>query len=324
MAATGTVTPLRLDHGGGHEPVAVIDRNGADECVHHGTVIVRTADGAVTALAGSADLTVYPRSALKPLQATAMLTAGVRLDDRQLALACASHDGSPEHLAVVLSTLAGVGLDETALATTPDLPYDRTEAERVLAAGGGRTPVQMNCSGKHAAMIATCVANGWPIEGHLAPEHPLQSHIASEVDRLTGGALVHIGVDGCGAPTHMVTMTGLLTAIAAIADEAGAVWRAMTAHPGLVGGPTRPVTRLMQAVPGLMAKDGAEGVMVAAVPDGRAVAVKIADGAMRAAVPVAAAALRRVGVDVPPAVDADLAPPALGGGRPVGAVRSLL
>ncbi|MEY2975322.1 MAG: hypothetical protein RIR49_1742 [Actinomycetota bacterium] len=267
---------------------------------------------------------MYPRSALKPLQATAMLTAGVRLDDRQLALACASHDGSPEHLAVVRSTLADAGLDEGALRTTPDLPYDRAEAERVLAAGGGRTPLQMNCSGKHAAMIATCVANGWPVEGHLEAGHPLQRHIAAEVDRLTGGALVHIGVDGCGAPTHMVTMLGLVSAIATVAGERGAVWRAMSVHPELVGGPTRPVTHLMRAVPGLMAKDGAEGVMVAALPDGRAVAVKIADGAMRAAVPVAAAALRRLGVEVPASVDAVLAPPALGGGRPVGGVRSLL
>jgi L-asparaginase II len=318
------VTGVDLGDGGGHVPVAVVDRDGADESVHHGTVVVREAFGRVTALAGSAELTVYPRSALKPLQATAMLTAGVRLDDRQLALACASHDGSPEHLAVVRSTLADAGLDEGALRTTPDLPHDRAEAERVLAAGGGRTPLQMNCSGKHAAMIATCVANGWPVEGHLEAGHPLQRHIAAEVDRLTGGALVHVGVDGCGAPTHMVTMRGLVSAIATVAGERGAVWRAMSVHPELVGGPTRPVTHLMRAVPGLMAKDGAEGVMVAALPDGRAVAVKIADGAMRAAVPVAAAALRRLGVDVPASVDSVLAPSALGGGRPVGGVRSLL
>lgn len=315
---------VRLDDGGGHVPVAVVDRDGADESVHHGTVVVRDTAGRVTALAGSPDLTVYPRSALKPLQATAMLTAGVVLDDRQMALACASHDGSPEHLEVVRSTLAGVGLDEGVLRTTPDLPYDRTEAERVLAVGGQRTPLQMNCSGKHAAMIATCVANDWPVEGHLDPDHPLQRHIAAEVNRVTGGALVHVGVDGCGAPTHMVTMVGLVSAIGAVATERGAVWRAMTTHPALVGGPTRPVTHLMRAVPGLMAKDGAEGVMVAALPDGRAVAVKIADGAMRAAVPVAAAALRRLGIDVLTSVDADLAPPALGGGRRVGGVRSLL
>jgi len=318
------VTPTDLTGGGGHVPVAVVDRDGVDESVHHGTVVVRDRTGRVTALAGAAELTVYPRSALKPLQATAMLTAGVRLDDRQLALACASHDGSPEHLAVVRSTLAGCGCDEGALRTTPDLPYDRAEADRVVAAGGGRTALQMNCSGKHAAMIATCVANGWPVEDHLAPDHPLQRHIATEVDRLTDGALVHIGVDGCGAPTHMVTMAGLVAAIASVALERGAVWRAMTTHPDLVGGPTRPVSHLMRAVPGLMAKDGAEGVMVAALPDGRAVAVKIADGAMRAAVPVAAAALRHLEVDVPAAVDATLAPPALGGGRAVGGVRSLL
>ncbi|MGA0982751.1 MAG: asparaginase, partial [Ilumatobacteraceae bacterium] len=266
---------------------------------------------------------IYPRSSLKPLQTTAMLDAGLRLDSRGLALACASHDGSPAHLAVVREVLAGAGRSEADLATTPDLPYDRGEAERVLAAGGGRTSLQMNCSGKHAAMIATCVAAGWPVDGHLEPDHPLQVHIAATVERLTGD-VAHIGVDGCGAPTHAVPIGGLALAISAIAAERGKVWSAMTAHPELVGGRERPVSVLMRAVPGLMAKDGAEGVFVAGLPDGRAVVVKISDGASRAAAVVAAAALRTLGVDVPDEVDALLAPPVLGGGRTVGRVRALL
>ncbi|MDA2974507.1 MAG: asparaginase, partial [Actinomycetota bacterium] len=241
--------------------VAAVDRNGVDESFHHGTVVVADAAGC-RALVGDIDTVIYPRSSLKPLQTTAMLEAGLRLDSRGLALACASHDGSPAHLAVVREVLAGAGRSEADLATTPDLPYDRGEAERVLAAGGGRTSLQMNCSGKHAAMIATCVAAGWPVDGHLEPDHPLQVHIAAIVERLTGD-VAHIGVDGCGAPTHAVPIGGLALAISAIAAERGKVWSAMTAHPELVGGPERPVSVLMRAVPGLMAKDGAEGVFVA-------------------------------------------------------------
>ena len=302
--------------------VAAVDRNGVDESFHHGTVVVADPSGC-RALVGDIDTVIYPRSSLKPLQTTAMLDAGLRLDSRGLALACASHDGSPAHLAVVREVLANAGRSEADLATTPDLPYDRGEAERVLAAGGGRTSLQMNCSGKHAAMIATCVAAGWPVDGHLEPDHPLQVHIAATVERLTGD-VAHVGVDGCGAPTHAVPIGGLALAISAIAAERGKVWSAMTAHPELVGGPERPVSVLMRAVPGLMAKDGAEGVFVAGLPDGRAVVVKISDGASRAAAVVAAAALRTLGVDVPDEVDALLAPPVLGGGRTVGRVRALL
>ena len=302
--------------------VAAVDRNGVDESFHHGTVVVADPSGC-RALVGDIDTVIYPRSSLKPLQTTAMLDAGLRLDSRGLALACASHDGSPAHLAVVREVLAGAGRSEADLATTPDLPYDRGEAERVLAAGGGRTSLQMNCSGKHAAMIATCVAAGWPVDGHLEPDHPLQVHIAAIVERLTGD-VAHIGVDGCGAPTHAVPIGGLALAISAIAAERGKVWSAMTTHPELVGGPERPVSVLMRAVPGLMAKDGAEGVFVAGLLDGRAVVVKISDGASRAAAVVAAAALRTLGVDVPDEVDALLAPPVLGGGRTVGRVRALL
>ena len=162
--------------------VAAVDRNGVDESFHHGTVVVADPSGC-RALVGDIDTVIYPRSSLKPLQTTAMLTAGLRLDSRGLALACASHDGSPAHLAVVREVLAGAGRSEADLATTPDLPYDRGEAERVLSGGGGRTSLQMNCSGKHAAMIATCVAAGLPVAGHLEPDHPLQVHIAVIADQ---------------------------------------------------------------------------------------------------------------------------------------------
>ncbi len=249
-----------------------------------------------------------------------MLALGVDLDPESLALACASHSGTDRHLAVVRRMLAGAGLDEGSLGNTPDLPLDRVTAELLLAAGGRRDPIHMNCSGKHAAMVATCVANGWDVGGYLSPEHPLQLSITAHVADLAG-AVRHIGVDGCGAPAHVVSLRGLAEAFRTLAAARGAVWSAMTSHPELVGGDRRDVTRLMSAVPDLMAKDGAEGVFAAALPDGRAAAVKIGDGNARASGVVIAAALRAVGVDIALGAVGD---PIFGHGVPVGSVRAIV
>ena len=181
-------------------PIAQTVRNGEVESVHHGIVLAVHGDGRVALAVGNGDAAVYPRSALKPLQAEAMLAAGLALEQRCLALACASHSGEPQHVAVVREILAGVGLDETALQNTPDLPLSADAMADVLRAGGGRTPILQNCSGKHAAMLATCVVNGWPCDGYLAVDHPVQQAIAGTIGELSGG-VVHTGVDGCGAPT---------------------------------------------------------------------------------------------------------------------------
>jgi L-asparaginase II len=302
------------------EPVAVATRSGMDESVHHGAAVVLAADGSIVWSVGDPDVAIYPRSSNKPMQADAMLRLGLELTSEQLALACASHDGTPRHVDVVRTTLAVAALDDGALGNTPDLPLEQAAADAVLAAGGHRAPITMNCSGKHAAMLATCVRNGWSLVDYLAFDHPLQLAITERVEALSGG-VTHIGVDGCGAPAHAMAMSGLARSFAALAAERGPVWSAMTAHPELVGGERRDATRLMRAVPGLMAKDGAEGVFAAALPNGMAAAVKIADGAGRAAGVVMAAALRAAGVDVP----ADAAgAPILGHGRPVGEVRPLV
>lgn len=298
-------------------PVAVIERSDFDEGVHFGAAVAIDADGAVVAAAGDPLLHIYPRSALKPLQADAMLAAGLELTREQLALACASHAGTEAHVSVVRSTLAAAGLSETALDNTPDLPLDKVTARNVLALGGAPSRLMQNCSGKHAAMLATCVVNGWPTDGYLDLEHPLQQAILAHVAELAGG-VVHTGVDGCGAPTHVTTLAGIASAFARLASQRGAVWQAMTASPMLVGGEGRDVTLLMRSVPDLMAKDGAEGVFVAALPDGRCAAVKISDGASRAVGVVLASALRAIDIDVDPLAFGE---PILGHGRPVGAVR---
>lgn len=311
-----------------YQPIAETTRSGRPESLHHGAVVGIAADGSVAFAVGDADLPIYPRSSLKPMQATAMVRAGLELPDELLALVCASHDGTALHTGAAARILAGAGLDEHALGNTVDYPLDPATAEEVIRSGGRRSAIQMNCSGKHAGMLATCVARGWSTDAsYLDEHHPLQQAITDTLDELAGG-VEHIGLDGCGAPSHMLTLSGLARAFAAIASGAAgpagdAVHRAMTSHPVMVGGDTRDVTRIMQGIPGLMAKDGAEGVYAAALPDGRAVAMKVADGANRARPVVMRAALERLGIDVDGVDPATWRIEMLGHGRPVGEVRAL-
>ncbi|MFI9650450.1 asparaginase [Streptomyces sp. NPDC052040] len=308
-----------------HTPVAHLVRGGVIEGIHYGSVVVLGADGTVQLHLGDIEAAFYPRSALKPVQAVAMVRAGLPLDGELLSLAAASHSGEERHLAGTRRILELAGLTEDDLGNVPDLPYD--PAVRDAWVREGRTPSRLaqNCSGKHAAMLYTCRLNGWPVEGYLDPEHPLQQAVAQSVEDLTGQAVARVTVDGCGAPLFAVSLHGLARAAARIATASadtpeGRVADAMRQHPEMASGTGRDVAALMRAVPGLLAKDGFEGVQVAALPDGRAVAVKIADGANRARIPVAAAALARAGAD--PEVLAGFAgEPLLGGGLPVGSVR---
>lgn len=257
-----------------------------------------------------------------------MLQLGLDLDGELLALACASHSGEGFHLDGVRRILAGAGLDETALQTPPDLPYDETEKVSYAGAGGVAMPVVMNCSGKHAAMLATCVLNGWPTQTYLEVDHPLQRALLATAERLAGEAVATVGIDRCGAPLFALTLTGLARSFAALATAADGtvehrVATAIRRHPEWAGGTRRDVTRLVVGVPGIIAKDGAEGVYAAALPDGRTAALKIDDGAQRARPPVMVAALRALGVDAP--VLDEMAEEALaGGGRPVGSIRCVL
>lgn len=306
-------------------PLAVAERSGLEESIHLGVGVALGPDGAAKAIVGAPDLVVYPRSCLKPLQAHAMVVAGLALDDRQLALACASHDGSPAHLAVVREILDRYGLAESDLDNTPSRPTDLRARRAARRAGTPPSSLQQNCSGKHAAMLATCVVNGWPTADYRQPDHPVQALITAGIGEL-GCTIDHIGVDGCGAPTHAFAVVELARAFARLAVADAAVTRAMRAHPVLVAGPTRDVTRWMQAIPGLTAKDGADGVFAAALPDGRAVAFKVADGSNDARRAVGAAGLRAAGIDVDrlaPDVVAETSVAVFGHGEPVGHVRAL-
>lgn len=306
-------------------PVLVeLVRSGVVESVHAGSVVALRADGTVALALGEVDVPVFPRSSNKPLQAVALLDAGWPApDDETLALATASHSGEPRHLEVVRRTLSAAGLSEAALACPAMLPLSEAAAHVLLREGGSATPLTMNCSGKHAAMLATCVANGWPVEDYLSRDHPVQQAVERGLADLADEPVAHVAVDGCGAPQHALTLTGLARAFTALATRDGTARRtaeAMRAHPELVGGSGRSVSRLIAGVPGLVAKDGAEGVFAAALPDGAAVAVKIADGANRAAAPVLVAGLRALGVRAP-ALDELATSPVLGGGEPVGELR---
>ncbi len=304
-------------------PVLVeVVRSGVVESTHSASVVALRPDGSTALALGAVDVPVFPRSSNKPLQAVALLEAGWPApDDATIALATASHSGLPEHLEVVRRTLAAAGLSEDDLGCPARLPLDVDAAHALIRAGGDASPLTMNCSGKHAAMLATCVANGWPTGPYKDLESPVQQAITRTIECLAGESVRHVAVDGCGAPQHALTLTGLARAFARLTtDDDRRTADAMRRHPDLVGGPGREVTRLMQGIPGLVAKDGAEGVFAAALPDGSTAAVKVADGATRAAVPVLVVALRALGVDAP-VLDELGTTPVLGGGAPVGEVR---
>lgn len=308
--------------------VAVLRRAGFTESSHYGIAAMTGPAGDLIAEVGDSSARVYPRSAVKPAQATAMLAAGLPLQDpRLIALSSASHSGEPFHLEGVREILALAGLDEDALQCVRDLPYGEAAREEWLRLGLGPTRAAMNCSGKHAAMLATCVTNGWDTESYLRPGHPLQEQIRSTIAELSGFEPQDETVDGCGAPLWSVPLQGLarmMGRIAAAAEDspAGRVRDAIRAHPEYLAGTGRDVTELIAGTPGLIAKDGAEAVGVVGLADGRGLAVKVLDGGQRARVVVITGALAAMGVESP-AVTAQLSLPVLGGGEPVGEIRAV-
>ncbi len=306
--------------------VAEVVRSGFVESRHRGSVVAVGADGTVLWTVGVVDSPVFPRSSNKPLQATAMVRNGLPLRGRLLALTCGSHSGESEHIAGVREILAGAGLEESALQTPADYPLDEIARTEWIRAGGRRQPIAMNCSGKHAGMLATCVTNGWDTGEYLRADHPLQTRIVEVFAELTGEPVDAVGVDGCGAPLLATSLVGLARAfsrlVQAPAESAeGAVAAAIAGDPVMVSGSRRDEPPLLRAYPGSIGKSGAEACHAFALPDGTAVAMKIEDGADRARPVVLAGALRRLGLDAD-VLDASGPSHVLGGGRPVGEVRA--
>lgn len=298
----------------GGQPVAEVVRSGFVESRHHGSVVVLDAAGTVVAAVGDVTAPVFPRSSNKPLQAAGMLRAGLRpADAAELALVAASHRGEAFHVDAVRTMLRRAGLPETVLRCPATVPLSDASGEFSRAGN--------NCSGKHAGMLLTCLAAGWPVENYWEPTHPLQVAIRATVEDLAGEKAGAVGVDGCGAPVLALSLCALADSYRRLVESGDRVADAMRAYPECVSGtgPQAYDTVLMRAVPGLLAKGGAEGVQAVAVPGVGAVAMKIDDGAKRALMPVLAWGLAELGLHPPTPAE-----PVLGGGDPVGVIRSVL
>lgn len=293
-----------------------------------GHAVIVTSDGQVERAWGDPRTVIFPRSSSKPGQASAMVHAGLDLPPELLALTASSHSGEQLHLDGVARILAEAGLEQDALQTPLDLPLDPVERDSWIRQGRAPRSIAMNCSGKHASMLATCRANDWSTDDYLDPCHPLQQVITVHLAELSGEQAAHVGVDGCGAPVLAMSIAGLARSLSQIVQSSigspeHRVATAMRAGPERVGGSRRDVTALMRRVPGLVAKDGAEGVFVVALADGRAGALKVCDGSDRARIVAGAALLVAMGVEEE-LVAEQRELPVVGGGRPVGRVRSPL
>ncbi len=314
--------------------LAVLERSGFVESRHVGIATVLAPDGTVAATLGDADALILPRSSLKPVQALAYLSAGAALEGERLALATASHSGTDRHVAVVRDILHSAGLGEEYLGCPPAWPGDQSTRDEMVRDGSGPARIRMNCSGKHAAMLLTCVTNGWSTDGYLAPQHPLQLLIREVAERLVGERFETTAIDGCGAPVFSMSLAGLAKAVHRIGTSserspfalhrsAGALVAAVRANPWTIDGPGRADTVVIERL-GVFAKGGAEGVMIMVAPDGTTVALKMLDGSGRAATVVALRLLERQGAlaasDVADAT-AKLALSVSGGGQVVGAIR---
>ena len=312
----------------GHIAVAEIVRSGFVEGHHRGSAVRVEPDGEVAWSVGDVVSAIYPRSCNKPVQAATMVALGLDLRGQLLALAAASHSGERFHLEGVREILSRAGLDERQLQTPPDLPYGEQARIAYVRAGRERSSLAMNCSGKHAAMLTTCLTNGWDTDTYLESTHPLQAAIAQRFADLTGEPIESTGIDGCGAPLLSTSLTGLARAFsrfvrAAPESPEGKVTYAIIGSPEFTSGTDRDECALIRAFPGAIAKSGAEACYALALPDGTAFACKIDDGADRARPIVMAEAMRIAGYESP-VLDEQATETLLGGGQPVGEIRPTL
>lgn len=272
------------------EPLAVVRRSGLDESHHLGLAVVVDPDGRVIESIGEPAARVYTRSATKPVQAAGMLATGVELSGVELGLATASHDGSAEATGVVAALLTRVGLDASALGCPEAWPLEpRARADSVAP-----RRIAMTCSGKHAGFLATAQRLGDDPARYLDPASRVQRAVMEVVDDLCGERVEHWGVDGCLAPTPALTLTGLARGVARVVASDLGIREAVVAAPWTIEGRGLPDSELVAAT-GWLVKTGADGVLVAGVPDGPTVAVKALDGSRRPGIPVALALLARVG-----------------------------
>ncbi|MTA79618.1 MAG: hypothetical protein F2960_02695 [Actinobacteria bacterium] len=265
------------------EVLAEVTRDGVVESLHLGHLVALNADGSVFISAGSPELPIFPRSSIKAIQAAAMLRAGLKVDDEKLALICASHSGAQMHIDLTKKILSDAGIAESAMRNATDKPLG--EKEKIAWGDKAGTQFTQNCSGKHAGMLITCKINGWDLESYLDKDHPLQLAIKVELEEMAEEKVSTVSVDGCGAPLFAISTMGLAKAIRKVVTSKDPIYqqivKAATSFPELIAGEARLTTRMMKAVPGLFMKEGAEGIEVCALSDGRTIAMKIIDGSWR-------------------------------------------
>lgn len=294
------------------------------ESVHHAIVAVVDSSGKPLLERGATTRPVYPRSTLKPLQTLAVLATGVSLSPLEVALTTASHCGSREHREAIASFLARHRLSPASLQCPLDWPLGSAERAEMEKTEGSKSRIAMNCSGKHAGFLAACAHAGWDLDSYLDPAHPLQRSIKETIEEWTGETIAHSSVDGCGAPLHQVSLRALSKALASIAmgatPDAKTLVDSLAEHPWALDGRGRANTLTMERLGGV-AKIGAEGLVVIALPSGIAVSVKVLDGSMRATTPIALEALFAVGAitaEQRSALLHTVAEPVLGGGAVIG------
>ena len=333
-------------------PLVVVTRGQHRESTHYGALAIVRPDGRALAACGDPGLATYLRSTAKPFQALPFLETGaaeaIGADDEELALLCASHGGTEDHLKVVARLQDKAGIGQAELACGSHMPYDTAAAARLRQSDQSPQANHHNCSGKHSGMLATARHLGEPLAGYLRTDHPVQRRILTVLAEVTSmeEGLIGVGTDGCSAPNFRLPLVNAATAFARLADSAGLelarrqsidrIWRAMTGHPQLVSGEGRLDDLLMGALPGrLLTKEGAEGFLGMALrpspgEPGLGVAIKIADGdaAQRALPVVAATVLRELGwLDDAQAADIvaqAVRPVTSHAGEIVGAVRPVL
>jgi len=300
------------------EVLAKLTRGDLVESLHLGHLIVLNADGSTYLSKGSPELPIYPRSVIKSLQAAAMLKAGLKVELNELAIICASHSGSQKHIDLVTRMLTSRDISISQLKNAVDKPLG--EKEKISWGEKPASQLAQNCSGKHAGMLITCQQNGWDMSAYLDPSHPLQVAIENEIEELSGEKVSATSVDGCGAPLFAISLAGLARAISILIKSKNGLYQqivlACTKYPELVAGDGRLTTRMMQAMPGLFMKEGAEGVQVSALRDGRVIAIKIIDGSWRPVAPIIMEIFKRWGVEMP-----DESVKIYGGDRPVGEIK---
>jgi len=295
-------------------PVLVeVWRGNMVESRHHGAAAIVDAAGRVVEGWGDIDGPVFARSAIKPLQALPLVETGAaeryRLGDPEIALACASHRGEPQHTERVAHWLATIGLGAGDLECGSHLPYHEPTAQALIRAAEAPTALHSNCSGKHSGFLTTARHQGEPTRGYIAPDHPVQRRVARVLEEMSGLDLSRAprGTDGCGIPVIGISLQGMARGMARLGDTSGLdadrahaarrILDAMHNAPLMVSGTGTFASELMRAAAGVRVKPGAEGVYCAVLPQrGLGVALKIDDGAGRASEVAMGAILTRLGV----------------------------